>query len=437
MKFFRIINTLILAALVAGCHRETKPESSGEPKVTGEKISFPADSPQLVSLELAPVESRAPASTQLSGRLIWNDDVTVRVFTPFAGRVRKITADIGQTVEKSGSLAEVESPDFGQAQADARKAEGDLKLAERNLARLRELFAHGAAAQKDVEAAEDAQAQAEAEHSRAVSKIAAYGANADSLDEIFVLRSSLAGTVVDKSVSPGLEVRPDQMLANTPEITAPLFVVSDPAHLWIQIDATQVDRDRLDGMAGMNGRHQGVIARVVDTPIPYKDIHDILESDLTEPPFFLILDGVEDPHNLGACLRVADAMGVHAVIAPKDRAVGLNATVRKVACGAAETVPFIAVTNLARTIRELKEAGVFVVGTTMDAPGDLFNTKLDGPLAIVLGAEADGIRRLTAETCDALVTIPMFGSVESLNVSVARGICLYEARRQRNLKLPV
>jgi 23S rRNA (guanosine2251-2'-O)-methyltransferase len=195
----------------------------------------------------------------------------------------------------------------------------------------------------------------------------------------------------------------------------------------------EVDRARLDGIAGMNGRHQGVIARVVDTPIPYKDIHDILESDLTEPPFFLILDGVEDPHNLGACLRVADAMGVHAVIAPKDRAVGLNATVRKVASGAAETVPFIAVTNLARTIRELKEAGVFVVGTTMDAPSNLLNIKLDGPIAIVLGAEGDGIRRLTAETCDALVTIPMFGSVESLNVSVASGICLYEVRRQRNL----
>jgi 23S rRNA (guanosine2251-2'-O)-methyltransferase len=195
----------------------------------------------------------------------------------------------------------------------------------------------------------------------------------------------------------------------------------------------EVERSRLDGMAGMNGRHQGVIARVVDTPIPYKDIHDILESDLTEPPFFLILDGVEDPHNLGACLRVADAMGVHAVIAPKDRAVGLNATVRKVACGAAETVPFIAVTNLARTIRELKEAGVFVIGTTMDAPSTLLNTKLDGPIAIVLGAEGDGIRRLTAETCDALMTIPMYGSVESLNVSVASGICLYEARRQRSL----
>ncbi|MDG1074691.1 MAG: 23S rRNA (guanosine(2251)-2'-O)-methyltransferase RlmB [Methylophilaceae bacterium] len=198
------------------------------------------------------------------------------------------------------------------------------------------------------------------------------------------------------------------------------------------IRVMQVDRDRLDGMAGRNGRHQGVIARVVDTPIPYKDIHDILESDLKEPPFFLILDGVEDPHNLGACLRVADAMGVHAVIAPKDRAVGLNATVRKVASGAAETVPFIAVTNLARTIRELKDAGVFVIGTTMDSESTLLNTKLDGPIALVLGAEGDGIRRLTAENCDALVTIPMFGSVESLNVSVASGICLYEVRRQRN-----
>jgi 23S rRNA (guanosine2251-2'-O)-methyltransferase len=177
-----------------------------------------------------------------------------------------------------------------------------------------------------------------------------------------------------------------------------------------------------------------VIARVVDTPIPYKDIYDILESGLKEPAFFLVLDGVEDPHNLGACLRVADAMGVHAVIAPKDRAVGLNATVRKVACGAAETVPFLAVTNLARTLRELQEAGVFVIGASAEAEHDLFATKFDGPVALVLGAEGTGLRRLTEETCDALVSIPMFGSVESLNVSVASGICLYEARRQRSLK---
>lgn len=193
----------------------------------------------------------------------------------------------------------------------------------------------------------------------------------------------------------------------------------------------QVERARLDGMAS-NGRHQGVLARVVDAPMPYMDIHDVLES-LDEPPFLLVLDGVEDPHNLGACLRVADAMGVHAVIAPKDRAAGLNATVRKVACGAAESVPFIAVTNLARTLRELKDAGVWLVGAAAEAEGDLFTTKLSGPVALVLGAEGTGLRRLTSETCDALVRIPMFGSVESLNVSVASGICLYEARRQRAL----
>jgi 23S rRNA (guanosine2251-2'-O)-methyltransferase len=194
----------------------------------------------------------------------------------------------------------------------------------------------------------------------------------------------------------------------------------------------QMEKERLDGLAA-NGRHQGVLARVADTPLPYQDIHDILEADLAEPPFLLVLDGVEDPHNLGACLRVADAMGVHAVIAPKDRAAGLNATVRKVACGAAETVPFIAVTNLARTLREMKEAGVWLVGAVAEAEQDLFSARFRGPIAMVLGAEGTGLRRLTAETCDQLVRIPMFGTVESLNVSVASGICLFEARRQRSL----
>lgn len=198
-----------------------------------------------------------------------------------------------------------------------------------------------------------------------------------------------------------------------------------------QVRVMQVDRARLDGLAGQGGRHQGVLARVLDSPMPYKDIHDILESSLNESPFFLVLDGVEDPHNLGACLRVADAMGVHAVIAPKDRAAGLSATVRKVACGAAETVPFIAVTNLARTLRELKDAGVLVVGASASAQHTLPQANLSGALALVLGAEGSGLRRLTEETCDLLVSIPMFGTVESLNVSVASGMCLYEARRQR------
>jgi len=245
MKILRNLNYLILLALMTGCHPQTSPEASGDPKVAGEKITFPTDSPQLASLETAPVESRAPANIELSGRLIWNDDVTVRIYTPFAGRVSKILADLGDPVVKNGALAEVESPDFGQAQADARKAAGDLKLAERGLERERELYAHGAAAQKDLEAAEDAEVQAAAEQARASARIAAYGASVDSPDEIFSLRSPLAGTVVGKTIGPGQEIRADQMLANMPEITAPCYTVSDPTHLWIQIDATEVDLPRL------------------------------------------------------------------------------------------------------------------------------------------------------------------------------------------------
>ncbi len=189
-----------------------------------------------------------------------------------------------------------------------------------------------------------------------------------------------------------------------------------------------VDSRRLDGMAG-NSRHQGVAARV-DASRRVQHLEDVLDT-LTEPPLLLVLDGVQDPHNLGACLRSADAFGVHAVIAPKDRAVGINATVEKVACGAAETVPYITVTNLARTLRELQERGIWVVGADGTAEKDLHGFRHGGPLALVLGAEGEGLRRLTRETCDELVRIPMLGNVESLNVSVSAGIFLFEARRQR------
>ncbi|OIR09424.1 23S rRNA (guanosine-2'-O-)-methyltransferase RlmB [mine drainage metagenome] len=193
----------------------------------------------------------------------------------------------------------------------------------------------------------------------------------------------------------------------------------------------QVDGKRLDGMAGST-RHQGVAARV-DAAQKVQHLDDVLDT-LTEPALLLVLDGVQDPHNLGACLRSADAFGVHAVIAPKDRAVGINATVEKVACGAAQTVPYITVTNLARTLRELQERDIWVIGMDGEAETNLYDVQHKGAVALVLGAEGEGLRRLTKETCDQLVRIPMFGSVESLNVSVSTGVCLYEARRQRAIK---
>ncbi|MFC4158716.1 23S rRNA (guanosine(2251)-2'-O)-methyltransferase RlmB [Chitinimonas lacunae] len=198
-----------------------------------------------------------------------------------------------------------------------------------------------------------------------------------------------------------------------------------------KVRAIPVDVSRLDGMSG-HGRHQGVAA-VIDADRNHVALDEVLE-DLTEPPLLLVLDGITDPHNLGACLRVADAMGVHAVIAPRDKSVGINATVSKVASGAAEIIPYITVTNLARTLRDLKDAGVWIAGTDAESETDLFHFDQTGPLAWVMGAEGHGMRRLTREHCDVLVSIPMFGSVESLNVSVASGICLSESRRQRVLK---
>ncbi len=188
------------------------------------------------------------------------------------------------------------------------------------------------------------------------------------------------------------------------------------------------DGERLAKLAGGHG-HQGVVALV--TPIPQNHSLDDLLDTIEGPPLLLVLDGVTDPHNLGACLRVADGAGAHAVIAPKDHAAGINATVAKVASGAAETMPYFMVTNLARTLGELKERSIWIVGTSGDAPRTIYQTDLKGPTALVLGAEGPGMRQLTRKTCDELVSIPMHGAVESLNVSVASGVCLYEALRQR------
>ncbi|MCW8090818.1 23S rRNA (guanosine(2251)-2'-O)-methyltransferase RlmB [Alteromonas sp. ASW11-130] len=182
----------------------------------------------------------------------------------------------------------------------------------------------------------------------------------------------------------------------------------------------------------VNGeQHQGIVARAKPARVlTENDLDEVLQNH--KQPFLLILDGITDPHNLGACLRSADAAGVHAVIAPKDKSAGLTGTARKVACGAAESVPFIQVTNLARTLQDIQSKGVWVIGTTGETDKSLYDCKLTGPLALVMGAEGKGMRRLTKERCDELVKLPMAGSVSSLNVSVATGICLYEAVRQRS-----
>ena len=200
------------------------------------------------------------------------------------------------------------------------------------------------------------------------------------------------------------------------------------------------DSERLAKLCGCHG-HQGVAARVQELVQAHSldELLENLEAAQADKPLaereqalILVLDGVTDPHNLGACLRVADGAGVHAVIAPKDHAAGINATVAKVASGAAETVPYFMVTNLARTLNELKERSIWIIGTSDVATKTIYQADLKGPVALVLGAEGDGMRQLTAKTCDELVSIPMRGAVESLNVSVASGVCLYEAVRQRS-----
>lgn len=190
----------------------------------------------------------------------------------------------------------------------------------------------------------------------------------------------------------------------------------------------------LDKLSG-NAVHQGIVLRCRTAAEEVPDLNELIAS--AQMPLFLVLDGVQDPHNLGACLRTAAAAGAAAVIIPRDRAVGMNETVRKVASGAADILPLLRVTNLARTLKQLRQAGVWLAGCTADAPASLYETDLNRPLALILGAEGSGLRRLTREQCDYLVTIPMSGAIESLNVSVATGICLFEALRQRHLKSEV
>ncbi len=201
------------------------------------------------------------------------------------------------------------------------------------------------------------------------------------------------------------------------------------------IPLERAQRATLDVLAGAQ-QHQGVVAECAAIDMPHEQDLGAFLAALGTAPFLLVLDGAQDPHNLGACLRSADAAGVHAVVLPRDNAVGITPTVRKVASGAAESVPVFQVTNLARTLEELKAAGLWIAGAAGDGDRDLYSTDLRGPLALVLGAEGKGMRRLTRERCDFLVSIPMAGSVSSLNVSNAAAVCLFEAVRQRRRSGP-
>lgn len=201
-----------------------------------------------------------------------------------------------------------------------------------------------------------------------------------------------------------------------------------------RIKSLPTDTEQLAKYAGTH-RHQGIVAEYTAAKtFSENDLYDRLDRLDADgvPPFLLVLDGVTDPHNLGACLRSCDGAGVHAVIAPRDNSASLTPTARKVASGAAETIPFVAVTNLARTLDQLKERGIWISATSDKAQQTLFQANLTGPMALVMGAEGKGIRRLTEERCDFLVSIPMAGQVSSLNVSVATGVCLFEAVRQRS-----
>jgi cobalt-zinc-cadmium efflux system membrane fusion protein len=240
-----IATFLLMFTLLAGCRPRSETAATAEAKVTADSVTMPADSPQLAAITVEPAAGRQAGLVPLSGRLVWDEDVTVRVFTPFAGIVRKLLGEVNEPVSKGMPLAEIQSADFGQALADARKAESDLRRTERSLNRLRDLVEHNAAPRKDLEAAEADYASAQAEKDRTAARLAIYGATTTATDRGFLLPSPLDGILVERNVTPGQEIRPDQMLANAPQFTSPLFTVTDPARLWIQIDATEVDLPHL------------------------------------------------------------------------------------------------------------------------------------------------------------------------------------------------
>lgn len=241
MKSFTTILFLSVFLLFSGCHHPgSEPQSPGT-KVEGERLTLPDNGELAAAIYSQPAAISSANRKLFYGRLLWNDDLTVRVFSPFTGRVTKVLVNGGEHIDRESPLALIASPDFGQAQSDARRAESDFNQAERTLNRLRDLFDHGAAAKKDLDSAEADLARVRAERDRTLSRLQFYGWSSSGVDQIFPLKSPLAGIVVEKNINPGQEVRPDQMLANVPQFFTPLFVVTDPSRLWVQVDVAEND----------------------------------------------------------------------------------------------------------------------------------------------------------------------------------------------------
>ena len=239
MRLSKFLLLVAVSAVVGGCSNETKAPAAPLPKIDGERVTFAPGSPQLTSLASEAVAERRAAAATLNGRLTWNEDKTVRVYSPFAGRVGRILVQPGDRVQAGQTLAEIASPDFGQAQAETRRAHGDYALAQQNLARVKDLHQNGVAPAKDLNAAEADYARAESELKRTQARLKLYGGGSE-IDQTYALRSPLAGVVVEKNINPGQELRPDQM-AGAPA----LFVVTNPAYLWVLLDATEKDLPQL------------------------------------------------------------------------------------------------------------------------------------------------------------------------------------------------
>lgn len=310
--------SLAFLACLAGCGQKpmTFP-APPEPKVDGDTVTFPTNAPQLASISVEAAQSRELAVTHLTGHLYWDDNHTVRIFTPVAGRVLAVKADLGDSISVGTPLAEIDSPDFAQARADAQTAAGNLAAAQKAYDRTKELLAHGAAAQKDVDASEAAWIASQAEYDRAEERLANYGGSNRSTNSVYVLRSPLAGVLVDKNINPGQEVRADQMLANAPNLLAPLFVVSDPTKLWLQLDIAESDLSTLEpgealhvySPAYPDKVFQGRISRIGDTFDPATRSVEV-RAEVENPGNFLkaemyvMVDVVSNPRETRAAVEI-------------------------------------------------------------------------------------------------------------------------------------